>query len=75
MTRCKFFCHSVTKQLHWDKSKGIVYSAKFSAVTSGSEENKAFFEATPNGTIEIGQFKANLFSPGKEYYVDIEEAQ
>lgn len=39
-------------------------------------ENKAFWDATPSGTIEllITNEKAWTFEPGKEYYVDFTEA-
>ena len=73
MTRCKFHCQSVEKS--WDRSKEkFVYTAKFSAVYDGSEENKKFFEYTPNGALSIGLYKEDLFVPGRDYYLDMSEA-
>jgi len=52
-------------------------SIEAAPVVGGSEENKSFWKATPNGTLKftisnpdvIGKFKA-----GREYYVDFTEA-
>ena len=71
--RCKFTCQSVTKRVHWDRSGKYIYEAEFSAVHDGSEESKAFFEATPSGTLKIGTYKEDVFEPGKAYYIDITE--
>jgi len=72
-TRCKFLCTSVTKQ-QYNRNQPLVYVSKFMAVHSGSEENKAFFEATPNGNLEVGTHKEEVFQVGKHYYLDITEA-
>jgi hypothetical protein len=74
-TRAKFQCTSVTKSKHWDGTGRFIFNAKMTPVTSGSEENKEFFAATPSGTIELGQFNEELFVPGKEYFVDFTEAE
>lgn len=71
-TRCKFRCNEVTKRSFKD---GFEYTAKFSAVYSGSEDNKEFFKYTPSGSLDIGVYKEDLFQPGKEYYIDITEAE
>lgn len=70
-TRCKFRCTSVEKLEAWPKEKGCVYKAKFTAVYDGSPENKAFFDATPTGNLEIGTYKQDVFEVGKEYFVDL----
>lgn len=75
MTRAKFVCTSVTKSRHWGDPGKFLYTAKFNPVTSGSEENKKFYELTPSGTIELGQYKEDLFAPGKEYYIDFTEVE
>lgn len=75
MTRAKFTCTGVTKRQHWQKDKGFLYDASFSAVTSGSDENKSFFEATPNGQITLHTMQSDLFEAGREYYVDFTEAK
>lgn len=71
--RCKFFCEAVTKTRRWDGAKysGFVYTAKFRVVVADTEENKRFFEATPNGVLEIGTLKEESFTPGLEYYLDM----
>ncbi len=46
-------------------------------VYSGSEENKAFFRATPSGMIEfwcLNRAASEQFIKGKEFYVDFTEA-
>jgi hypothetical protein len=42
-----------------------------SPVYEGSEENKKFFDATPNGAIEFWSTKGKFFEANKEYYIDI----
>ena len=76
-TRAKFVCSSITTTKHWDKSKGLLHTIKLSPVVSGSEENKAFYEATPSGSIDLGTINdvaARNFEIGKEYYVDFTPA-
>ena len=44
-------------------------------VTSGSDENEAFFAATPCGTLDLSVLRPDvvaLLEPGAEYYVSIE---
>lgn len=67
--RCKFSCNTVKKTT--DREHGFLYTYEFSAVYSGSEENKKFFAYTPSGSLNVGAFKDDLFEPGKEYYIDI----
>lgn len=71
MVRSKFVCTSVTKSKHWDGSGRFLFTAKFTPVTSGSDENKKFFDATPSGLLELGTFKEDHFEPGKAYYLDL----
>lgn len=75
MIQAKFTCTSVTKTKHWIPANGYLYSARFTAVTGGSEENKKFWEATPNGTLELNSILPDAFEPGKEYYINIELAE
>lgn len=47
------------------------------AVTTGSAENEAFFDATPNGHITMrirNQVAADAFRQGQELYVDFTPA-
>ena len=75
MVRAKFTCIGVRKSLHWDRSKGFLFEATFSPVTSGSEENKQFFEATPSGEIKLSTYKEDYFEPGKSYFIDFTLAE
>lgn len=68
--RAKFVCESVT---NFEGSK----TAKLRAVYGTEEENSDFTKYTPNGSIEISITDdapaANVFGPGKNYYVDFTE--
>lgn len=68
--RAKFVCQGVTKRKHWNQDKGFLYDATFTPVTTGSEEDKAFWEATPAGSLSLSTIKADFFEPGKSYYLD-----
>lgn len=72
--RCKFTCISKREYKHWDRAKGNLYEYEFSAVTSGSEENAQFFEATPSGTLKVGTVKDGSFEVGQDYYLDLTPA-
>lgn len=69
--RAKFKCESVTET---ETNK----QASLRVVTTGSEENKSFSKYTPFGQLQIAIDKdapaAELFVPGKEYYLDFTEA-
>ena len=74
MVRCKFRCQSVTKIEHWNRKEkpgAFLYQAEFAAVYDDSEENKAFFDATPSGSLKLATYKEDHFQPGVEYYIDI----
>lgn len=58
----------------WNQNLPFVFESEFLAVTVGSSENKAFFNATPTGSLKIGVYKEDVFEVGKEYYLDILEA-
>lgn len=69
--RCKFRCDSVTD--HGSGYKSVVLTA---VTGSGSEENKSFHSATPNGKLEFTWMNQNVFfEPKKEYYVDVTLAE
>jgi len=47
------------------------------AVTSGSDENRAFFKATPSAELNmatVNEEAAAQFAPGVEFYVDFTPA-
>ncbi len=73
MTRAKFTCNAVTKRKAWagaPDNEGFVYDAEFSPVVSGSDENKAFWKASPGGSLKLTTIRADHFQPGQDYYVD-----
>jgi hypothetical protein len=66
MVRAKFKCQS--------NVDGMVV---LTPVYSGSEENKAFWEQTPAGSITLtitNEAARDQFQPGKEYFVDFTPA-
>lgn len=73
--RAKFVCNEVSKKKHWDSSDRFLHEAKLSPVTTGSDENKEFFAASPSGSIQLGSFLPDAFEPGKEYYIDFTLAE
>jgi len=66
--RCKMKCSDV------GKNEDGTHSVRMYPVTGGSEENESFFKWTPGGELKLCVLKEQNFEPGKEYYVDIEEA-
>ena len=72
--RAKFRCWSLT----WFDQAGSSRQVKLSAVTDdGNPENKAFWNATPSGTIDMlvsNPQALSLFEPGKTYYVTFYDA-
>lgn len=68
-TRCKFRCASVTPEA--DGFYICLYP-----VTGGSTENDQFFQYTPAGRLDLSIVNpdaAQMFEPGKTYYIDISE--
>jgi hypothetical protein len=69
--RAKFKLDSYETSLQSDAEE--CRTLKFSAVCSGSEENKQFFKYTPYGQITLGTVNKTAwekFELGKEYYLD-----
>lgn len=80
--RCKFHCHSITETLQsvYDQESQSyktkkVFTPKFQVVTTGNEDDKRFFAATPSGSLEFGTVNIPAFEVGKKYYLDITEAE
>jgi hypothetical protein len=72
-TRAKFLCQEVKRTA----TNGHV---KLTAVHDSAinNEDNAFNKATPNGTLEMVLYpveKADFFTPGKAYYLDITEVE
>lgn len=75
--KLKFKVIEKTERQHWNSSAATIGGCKLSPVTSGSDENKAFYDSTPGGSIEFSTInKAALDSLplGAEVYVTIEVA-
>lgn len=67
MVRCKFKCDSKT-----ETTSG--FEIKMTPVTCGSKENEEFFKYTPYGELKIGTINveaSKVFTPGKEYFINI----
>ena len=65
--RAKFTCYAITQSrssvyntVTGAYDPAVVETAKFQPVSSGSEENKKFFAATPCGQIEIGTVRQGM---------------
>lgn len=78
-TRCKMKLISITAGLYDDDKSRTV---EFTPVTSGSEENKRFYAATPSGSVKFtisGHAAESLgLDQGRinsEFYVDITPAE
>ena len=80
VVRAKFRLNSYTTELQdkWKDNQRVGQVEKrtlnFTPVYSlGSEENKAFWDATPTGSLQLGvvnQAAWSQFELGKEYYLD-----
>jgi len=78
MVRAKFNCVSITRQNHWDKSKGELQTILLSPVCDGTSENQAFYAATPSGKIELGVLNkdaGDYFELGADYYVEFSKVE
>ena len=82
--RAKFRLNSYTTELYdkWDGNKSVGLLEKrtlnFTPVYgTGGEENKAFWDATPTGSLQLGvvnQAAWKQFELGKTYYLDFTPA-
>lgn len=69
--RCKFKLEQITHLANDARS------CKWTAVSSGSEENKQFFKWTPSGELNVYSVNAaavDSLKLGAEYYLDITPA-
>jgi hypothetical protein len=75
MTRAKFVVLSIKKNSSDPLAAQVELGAVYSSVPGS--ENKAFWQATPSGKIEMyinNPEGAKLFELGEEYYVDFSPA-
>lgn len=75
--RAKFRVQSITETKHWESAKGNLFTIQMNPVSSGSDENKRFFEATPSGEIKMAVQNevGKRFPVGAEFYVDFTPAE
>lgn len=76
MTRAKFFLVSKTEYAIQNVGRQS-FSLEFQPVYGDTEENKKFWHATPSGLLKlhVKPEVAELFEPGKQYYIDITPAE
>jgi hypothetical protein len=72
--RAKFVCVGIEDQPTYEQKV-----VSFSAVVSGSEENKSFAKYTPSGNVQMyisyETEASNAFEQGKEYFLDFSPAE
>lgn len=81
MVRAKFKVTEVRRMMSMRKEGDNwvpceIQTITLNPVTSGSEENQTFWQATPSGRIELGVINQEAwkeFELDKEYYVDFSE--
>jgi len=74
--RAKFRCISVTHT--WDEVTTFCFRPVFAHNGEGaSEENKRFWKATPNGSLELvfAEPPVPSYRPGSYYYLDLREVE
>lgn len=71
MSRCKMRCKKAE-----DVGSSLAYVFEVVVGTKESTpENATFFKFTPSGNLTLSVVNPNvIFQPGKEYYIDINEA-
>jgi len=70
---CKFRLTGM-KRTRYSETSDITTDLEFSAVSSGSEENKTFYKYTPSGDLAfrtVNDAVVQGFDIGKEYYIVI----
>lgn len=77
--RAKFYVGKVAKfrANNSQGQPGFGYEVTMHPVTSGSEEDKAFWQATPSGELRmsiLNPIAGEQFEPGDTYYLDFTKA-
>lgn len=75
--RAKFKVQSITQRAHWQGGDRLIGEVLLQPVMGGSDENKRFYEATPQGEIKLGTINEEAlaqFKIGQEFYVDFTPA-
>lgn len=78
-TRAKFQCQRIEEIRYAGfKQNKVVFTPVIPQNSTGAEEDKSFWEATPSGEISLvvnAEAASTMFVPGKKYYVDFSEAE
>jgi hypothetical protein len=83
---CKFRCDSIGQFAYnrseqvdgkWVNVPQILYTVKMSPVYSADpeSENKKFWDATPQGSFEMGAITDSSFEVGKSYLITVTKAE
>lgn len=74
MVRAKFYCNRISQTSSgYGPSARPMTEVSLYPVTTGSDEDKAFWESTPTGSLTMGilnEEAAKRFVLGKTYYLD-----
>lgn len=76
MVRAKFTVSEITEHKYGDQRMKTIKLTPVYSQKEGSE-NKAFWQASPNGEIRLGTINMNAaaqFEIGAEYYIDFTRA-
>lgn len=76
MVRAKFKVTEIIRRPGWNGASEV-RAIRLAPVSAGSEENKRFYAATPNGSIELATVNVEAaaeFELGQEFYVDFTAA-
>jgi hypothetical protein len=75
--KAKFVCNTVSKHKFNKQDTGHA-TVTLTPVTSGSDENKEFWQYTPSGKLEmniLNEAAEKYFEVGEEYYLTFEKAE
>lgn len=75
--KAKFICNGVSK-FKFNKNDIGYTKVTFHPVTTGSDENKEFWQYTPSGNLEMtikNEAAEKYFEVGEEYYLTFEKAE
>lgn len=75
--KAKFLCNQINKSKFSKEDKGIT-TVILTPVTTGSGENKEFWQYTPSGHLEMqikNEAAEKYFELGEEYYLSFDKAK
>lgn len=76
--RAKFIVSKVAKMRTHNTQSPLGYEVTMHPVTGGSDEDKAFWQATPSGELRMSVLNPDAgqqFEPGDAYYLDFTKAE